>query len=76
MIAFLLAILAMAPIHSGAFTLRKLISSHRIPFSTTNLGMAVQLDRSPVVDNEISVEEIRKSRYLNENELNGSSFEE
>ena len=39
------------------------------------MGMAVQLDRSPVVDSEISVDEIRKSRNLNENELNGSSFE-
>ena len=73
MIAFLLiAILAVAPINSGAFTFHKLISSHRIP---SNLGMAVQLDRSPVVEREITVEEIRKSRYLDENELNDESYE-
>jgi ATP-dependent Clp protease adapter protein ClpS len=74
MIAFLFfVILALAPIHSGAFTLR-ISSSRRIPSATT-LGMAVQLDRSPVVDSGSSVEEIRKSRNLNENELNGASFD-
>jgi ATP-dependent Clp protease adapter protein ClpS len=76
MIAFLLfVILAIAPIHSGAFTLRKSISSHRITSTTINMGMSVQLDRSPVVGSEFSVEEIRKSRNLNENELNGASFD-
>ena len=75
MVAFLLfVILIAAPTHSDAFTLRQSISSHRIP-SKLNLGMAVQLNRSPVVDSEISVKEIRKSRNMNENELNGSSFE-
>ncbi|KAL3808228.1 hypothetical protein ACHAXA_005638 [Cyclostephanos tholiformis] len=39
------------------------------------MDLAVHFDRSPVVDREITVEEIRKSRYLTENKHNGASFD-
>jgi ATP-dependent Clp protease adapter protein ClpS len=80
MIAFLLVtILAFAPIHSGAFTLRKTISSCRTPSTNaryiTGLDMAVQFDRPTVIDSEITVEEIRRERHLTENKPDGASFD-
>jgi hypothetical protein len=77
-----LIILALAPIPSGAFSLQKAIFSSRILSTTsttvryvTNFGMAVQLDGSSVVNGEISVENIRKRRHLNEHEVDGASFD-
>ena len=85
--AFVLpVILIVAPIHSGAFapmSPRRITSTGMTSSVTstrarlvTNLDMAAQLDVSPVVDRKTNVEEIRKRRSLNENELNDDdSFE-
>ena len=87
--AFVLpVILFVAPIFSGAFNLKTAMSSRRITSKSitssitstrarpvTYLGMAVQLDRSPVVDWETKVEEIRKNRSLNQNEFDDDSFD-
>ncbi|KAL3764960.1 hypothetical protein ACHAW5_006668 [Stephanodiscus triporus] len=85
--AFVLpVILIVAPIHSGAFapmSPRRITSTGMTSSVTstrarpvTNLDMAAQLGVSPVVDRKTNVEEIRKRRSLNENELNDDdSFE-
>jgi len=88
MIALLLiALLAVAPIQSGAFSAQTSISSRRIPTSTKqtsslrstktrpaiNLGMSDQrLDASHGFDAETRVGEIRTRRYLNGRGVNES----
>jgi ATP-dependent Clp protease adapter protein ClpS len=75
-------ILGVAPIHSGAFNIHMAMLSRRTASltstrarPTTNLFMATQLDRSSVVDREVNVEETRRRRSLNVNELDDFSFE-
>jgi len=74
--------LGVTPIHSGAFNINTAMPSRRASSltssrarQTTNLFMATQLDRSSVVDREVNVEETRRHRSLNENELDDFSFE-
>jgi ATP-dependent Clp protease adapter protein ClpS len=81
--AFVLpVILGVAPIHSGAFNINAAMPSRRTPSLTStrarpssNLFMATQLDRSSVFDREVNVEETRRRRSLNQNELGDISFE-